>query len=257
MRSYALNKDLPIPMKYLLIILFILCAVSLATLFAVWPKGSAPAVDPVVTINDRPISREEIQSVRDGDRHHGNDEGFIDEYITRQLLIAEAQRRNIDKEPGFRKALKNYYEHSLIKILMDRVSDSGEAEVSEAEIDAYLDSFGRTFTFHTLETSGEVDADIVKTKGDRYVSAFEDLSGPLQLTLAGLKPGETTTTFVTGNDKIAVYLEKVEGEPTRSQNIDRGFVRQQLRQEKIEKLITAWIEELRQKASITYHSNRD
>ena len=244
-------------MKYLLIVLCILCAFSLATLLAIWPEESAPTVAPVITINDRAISREEIQSVRDGDPHHGKDEDFIDEYITRQLLIAEAQRRDIDKEPGFRKALKNYYEHSLIKILMDRVSNSSEAEVSKAEIDAYIDSFGRTFTFHTLEASATATAEDIKAQGDRYVSAFEDLSGPLQQSLAGLSPGETTTTFVTGNEKIAVYLEKIEGEPQHRQDFDREFIRMQLRQTKIEKHITAWIEKLRQNATITYHSNQD
>ena len=244
-------------MKYLIIILCILCAATLATLLAVWPEEPARAVDPVVTINDRVISREELRSIRDGDPHHGKEEDFIDEYITRQLLIAEAQRRNIDKEPGFRKALKNYYEHSLIKILMDRVSSSGEAEVSEAEIDAYLNSFGRTFTFHTLETTSAVSTDTISSRGDRHVSAFEDLSGSMQLILAGLERGDMATTFVSGNEKIAVYLEKVEGKTTHGQNLDRELVRRKLRQAKIDKHITAWIEELRQKASITYHSNQD
>jgi len=129
--------------------------------------------------------------------------------------------------------------------------------VSEDEIDAYIGSFGRTFTFYALEASGNVAAEDIKAKDDRYVSAFEDFSGPLRHSLAGLSLGETTSAFVTGNEKIRIYLEKIEGEPEQRQYLDRKFIRMQLRQEKIEKHITAWVERLRQNATITYHSNRD
>lgn len=239
-------------MKYLLIILSILCAVSLLTLIAVWPEKQSATDDTVVTINGQPVSRQSIQSFREKNPHHGSDEDFLNEIITQQLLIVEAQRLGIDKEPTFRTALKNYYEHSLIKILMDRISNNSDVQVSDAEIDTYLSCFGQRVTFYTLQSSSTVSAETIKADGQIHTSLFDDLSDTLQMTLAGLQPQQTASTYLTGNDKINVYLEKKEGDASPGQNIDREKIRRQLHQAKVEQHINSWIEDLRKNATITY-----
>ncbi|MEE4242991.1 MAG: hypothetical protein V2I36_16130 [Desulfopila sp.] len=244
-------------MRYLLIILAIVGAATLATIIAMLPKDAPENNDAVVTINGRVLTRAEIQDYRGLDKHHGEDEDFINEIITKQLLITEAQRLNIDKEPGFRLALKIFYEHSLIKLLMERVNNDIEVDVSDAEVDSYLSSFGKTFTFYTMQTSATASPEVIKSKGKHYSSLFDDLSGELQQTLAAMQPGETRTTFVTGNDKMMVYLESVSGESTNGQNFDRDFLRRQLKQAKTETQVNAWIDDLRAKASITYHKTEE
>lgn len=244
-------------MKYLIIILCILCAVTLATTVIIWPEGQTHPDEGVVTINDHTLTRQDILDYKDRTAHHGSNNEFIDEIITKQLLIAEAQRRKIDKERTFRLALKTFYEHSLIKILMERVTTSIEAEVTDAEVENYLISFGKTFTFYTLQTDGKTTLATIMAEGKRYSTKFDNLSGQLQQTLAGMEPGKTTTTFVTGNEKIAVHLEKISGATTDSQDFDKEIIRTQLRQTKIEEQVNSWLGELREQASITYNTSRE
>lgn len=244
-------------MKYLIAILSILSAVTLATIVIIWPAGRTHPDEGVVTINDRTLTRQDILDYKDRTAHHGSNDEFIDEIITKQLLIAEAQRRKIDKERAFRLALKTFYEHSLIKILMERITASIEAEVTDTEVENYLASFGKTFTFYTLQTDGTTTLDTIMAEGKRYSTTFDNLSSRLQQALAGMEPGETTTTFVTGNEKIAIHLENISGTTSNSQNFDREMVRKKLRRTKIEKQVNSWIEELREQASITYNTSRE
>jgi hypothetical protein len=244
-------------MRYLLIILSIVGAVTLATFFAILPEDRPESDDAVVTINGRVLGRAEIQDYRGVNKHHGEDDDFVDEIITKQILIAEAQRLNIDREPGFRLALKNFYEHSLIKILMERVNEDIKVEVSDEEVERYLDSFGKTYTFYTMQATGEISPETIQTQGTRYVALFDNLSGALQQTLASMQPNEMRTTFATGNAKMAVYLDTIAGESTDGQNFDRDFLRQQLVQTKTEVQINAWIDNLRANASITYHNTEE
>ncbi len=244
-------------MRYLLIILAIVGAATLATIIAMLPQDAPENDDAVVTINGRILTRAEIQDYRGMNKHHGEDDDFIDEIITKQILIAEAQRLNIDREPSFRLALKNFYEHSLIKTLMERVNKDITVEVSDAEVDIYLNSFGKTYTFYTMESAGESNAETIKTQGTRYVALFDNLSGALQQTLAAMQPNEIRTTFATGNAKMAVYLDTIAGESTHGQNFDKDFLRQQLIQSKTEVRINAWIDTLRSNASITYHNTEE
>ncbi len=244
-------------MKYLLIILAIIGVATLATFIAIWPEQQEENGDTVVTINGRPLTRQDILDYKDKDMRHGQDEDVINEIITKKLLIEEAQRLNIDKEPDFRSSLKTFYEHSLIKILMERINQEISAEITEQEIDSFIHSFGKTFTFYTLKTSAEESPQTVKNQGRKYISSFDDLSGELQQILAVMQPGETATTFITGNEKMAIYLEEVKGDGKSSQNIDRTQIRQQLLQTKIENHLNTWIEDLRSEASITYHTTQE
>jgi hypothetical protein len=232
-------------------------AATFATFIAIWPEQEADNGEVVATINGRILTRQDILDYKDKDQHHGGDQEFMDEIITKQLLISEAQRLNIDKEPDFRRALKTFYEHTLIKILMEEVNQDIKVEVSDEEVSKYLDAFGKTFTFYTLDTTTEMSAETIKERGKKYTSFFDDLSGSLQQILIAMQPGEMSTTFVTGNEKTAVYLENIEGESEHRQNFDREQIRRQLLQAKIEKQINTWIKDLRERASITYHTTQE
>lgn len=240
-------------MKYLFVILSILFGASIISIFFLWPKQQPVSSDALVTINGKPLTREIIQEYKAKDTHHGEDNDFINEIITKQLLIDEAQRLGIDKEPSFRLSLKTFYEHSLIKLLMERIEKDISINVTEQEIDNYLASFGRTFTFYMLKTSQDVDANTIRTDGTKHSELFDNLGENLRRVLFSLNPGEKTISFITGNEKLAIFLEKINGKTTDSK-IDRESVRKNLKQAKVETEINSWIENLRQNASITYHS---
>ncbi|KPK39386.1 MAG: hypothetical protein AMJ78_08600 [Omnitrophica WOR_2 bacterium SM23_29] len=65
---------------------------------------------------------------------------FVENLINRKLLLQEAQREGLDKEKDFLKAIENFWEQSLLTIIVDKkVKEvSGDITVSEQEIqDSY------------------------------------------------------------------------------------------------------------------------
>lgn len=244
-------------MKYLIIIFSIISAASVISFFFFFSTQQPPASETVVSINGYPLTRQVIQKYKDKDIHHGDNADFISEMITKQLLIAEAQRLGIDKEPSFRAALKTFYEHSLIKIVLDRVEKDTQVSITEEEVDRYINSFGKIYTFYTYNTSETVKGEIIKTEGKLYSSRFDDLGDHVQYVLASLRPGDSAISYITGNEKLAVYLEKIEGESNPSHNLSRKKIKEQLRRIKVEAAVNSWIQDLRDNASITYNTTQE
>ncbi len=238
-------------MKYLYIILAIILVTTGASLFYIWPNQPQEKKDVLVTINGHDISRQDIQGETRSYHESGSD--ALETIITKQLLINEAQKQAIDKEAKFRKELKDYYEQSLIKILMERENASLNINVSDQEIENYLNGFGKIYTFLLLKSRELPSLEELKKKGSVHSSSFEDLSKNLQLTLVNLKPGERAMEFETGNENYAVLLEKIEGSSQMPKNISANQVRKILEEHKRRQLINEWIVDLRKKASVIIH----
>jgi hypothetical protein len=244
-------------MKYLLIIFTIILAITAATIFFIWPDRPMEKKDILVTINGHNISRTDLQEEGKTGSHHESGDDFLTSVITRQLLIEEAQKLSIDKEPSFRKELKEYYEQSLIKVLMERENASLHAQVSDQEVDNFLSSFGMTYTFVRLKTLEPPSVESLKKNGMVHSARFEDLSENLQLVIAGLKPGEIAMEFETGNENYAVLLQKIEGNSERPASIDPIKVRKTLIEHKRRQQTNNWINNLRKKATITIHKQKE
>ena len=244
-------------MKYLVIILTIILAITAATFLFIWPDQPKVKKDVLVTINGHDITRSDIQEEGAMGSHHESSGDFLNTVINKQLLIQEAQRQSIDQEPSFRKELKDYYEQSLIKVLMERKDASLQVQVSDGEVENFLDSFGKTYTFMLLKTREPLTADFLKKNGALHSALFEDLSENLQLILAGLKPGEMAMEFETGNENSAILLEKIEGTGNRSSLISPEKARKILEEHKKRQLITNWINDLRRNASVTLHQQKE
>jgi hypothetical protein len=244
-------------MKYLFILLAIVITMTAITGYLIWPDQLKEKKDILVTINGHAISRNDIQEKGGAGSHHeiGND--FLDAVISKQLLIEEAQKLNIDQEPNFRKELQNFYEQSLIKVLLERKNTSLQVHVSDQEVENYLNSLGLTYTFRLLKTIETPSIDILKQKGELISARFEDMSENLQLALAGLKPGEITMMFETGNENYAVLLEKKEGTTKKSSSMDPLRVRKILEEHKRGQEINNWINNLRKSASINIHQQKE
>jgi hypothetical protein len=244
-------------MKYLFILLTIVLAISAATFFFVRPEQPQQKKDILVTINGHGISRSDIREEGRAGSHHESNSDFLDSVISKQLLIEEAQKLDVDKEPSFRKELKDFYEQSLIKVMLERKNASLQVLASDQEIDNYLNSFGMTYTFMLIKTPGPPSVDILKSKGQHHSARFEDLSENLRLALSTLKPGETAMEFETGNENTAILLEKIEGTAEKNASIDREKIRKILEEHKRRQLINNWINELRKKATVTIHKQKE
>ncbi len=96
----------------------------------------------VIKVNERTITREELEkSYSYYISIHGavkDRKTFIEELITKELLIQEAKKMGLDTEEPFRRSIQNYYEQTLIKNLTQKVMSEIKVSVSEDEI---ADSF--------------------------------------------------------------------------------------------------------------------
>ena len=213
-------------MKYLLTILALVILSSTVTLYYLLPKDSnksAPARHPS----------------KGSSYHQSHEHDRLVTSTTRQALVQEAQRLGIDKEDSFRRALKEYYEQSLVKVLTDRKLADIKVSVSEEDIDNYLSRFNQIVTFTRFPIE---DGSVMEDNGFQNTVLFDELSSTLRLLLAHLAPGEKAKQFDTGTEISVIRLDKIEpAEIQKKAEADRERVREQLENYQRSLEIDRWI----------------
>ena len=243
-------------MKYLLTILIIVGLSSAVTLFYLWPSAPVSSQNVALRINGYSMSHKQLdEQSRKLGYHGGSIEDRVDSLVTRQVLIQEAQRIGIDKENSFRKALKDYYEQSLIKVLTDRQLATVAVEVSEEDIDRYLSCSGKMLTFIRIPVENR---EPLEEQGRPNRVLFDDLSESLRVVLATLEPGESVIQFDTGTEVSIIRLDKMEKiEEIEPIAYDRSRVRELLGNYQRSMEIDHWINSLRKKASIVVYDEAE
>lgn len=245
-------------MKYLITIICFLAALSLVTILFLLPSSSPDTKDVVVTINNSSITNSMIEeSEKQRSSHHEDHAEFINSVVIEQLLLQEAQKQKIDQEPEFREALKDYYEQSLIKILLERQNSEIDDQVNDEDIDLFLGYSGKTITFTIAQGTGnkitpEIDWEISETKTE----LFDDLSTTMQPLLAGLQPGETRAVFDTGNEWFAIRVETITGQSNPdNMTMPRDMARSIIARHKREQQLNNWINNLVSNADISINED--
>jgi len=82
--------------------------------------------------------KEELEYDKDFKLNHDARKRFLDQIITKELLIQEAKRRELDREDKFIRAIERYWEATLIRDLMALEGQAIEKRtvVSQEEIEA-------------------------------------------------------------------------------------------------------------------------
>ncbi|MBT8334328.1 MAG: hypothetical protein KJP19_07830, partial [Deltaproteobacteria bacterium] len=92
-------------MKYLATILGIILLLAIATLAIIWPEKKPTKEDIVMTVNDYTFTSAMLeQSEKQRSSQHESWKDFLDSIAIEQVLIQEAQRQKIDREPAFRQS---------------------------------------------------------------------------------------------------------------------------------------------------------
>jgi hypothetical protein len=85
---------------------------------------------------------------------------FLDNLIMRKLLLQEAQGEGLDKQKDFLKAIENFWEQSLLKIVVDKKIQevSRNITVTDKELEDYYNKWvqehpGATKTFDEIRRS--------------------------------------------------------------------------------------------------------
>lgn len=244
-------------MKYLIMIF---CVFVLATLFAgYWHLDKTKHDAIAIIINDRTITLDEFNKNFSELPDHARDsyavenkEDFIQSLIDKELLIQESQNLGIDRDESFRRSIQNFYEQSLIKILMDRKIASISGEVTEEEIDYCIKLSGTKvhltlFDYNTIESAKE------KAPGEgRTVEAlFKDLSAAVKIILLPLEIGDYSEPMANGNQYTVYRLDNLEEVPELAPTgLSRETIQKTVNNAKREREINQWLQGLRAKADI-------
>jgi parvulin-like peptidyl-prolyl isomerase len=239
-------------MRYIYYIIIILLVLSAIAGMELRSKRS-PVKDVALIINNRIISTDEFNRLYASQPSQRiGKSNFINSLITKELLIQESQREGIDREESFRQSIQNFYEQSLIKLLIDRRFASLHVAVSDKEINRYIALVDRKLhlTIFTFGSPEEAEKGIYRDGESKTVS-FGDLSKTMQGALIQLREGGVTRPVMSGDKYIVVRLDGMETTSAKMPSAsEKGEIRKMLLDDKKEEMMNDWIADLRKKASI-------
>jgi hypothetical protein len=130
-------------------IFFVTVLISLATfiLYGCGSKYRKPRA--VIRINDYTLNLNEFNEMfKEASLKNDTPEirhAFVDNLITRKLLLYEAQKQKLDKGGDFLKAIQNFWEQSLFKIVIDNKTKelAGSIKIYNTEIEQYYDQLAK------------------------------------------------------------------------------------------------------------------
>lgn len=108
------------------------------------PSSESPVV---VFVNGRPITQSEFEyrwsqlpeSMQAHYRRGGGKRKFLDDLITRELLLQESRKRGLEQAPDFRERMERFKEQLVLDELTTQVVD-GTMEITNDELDSYYAS---------------------------------------------------------------------------------------------------------------------
>ena len=100
---------------------------------------------PALVINKLELSREELKqeyrmnssATHEASATKGEEPEWLSRLIERELLVQEAQRLGLDRDPDFMRTIERFWKEALIKLLLDRKSEEigSRIHVYEPEIE--------------------------------------------------------------------------------------------------------------------------
>ncbi len=238
-------------MKYLYYIAAIIVAFSVLAAF--WSIDTKVKIsEPLIVVNDRIITESEYKKLLPSKPYYMTEAQYIESIIEKQLLIQEAVRQNINKEESFRKSVENYYEQSLIKILLDRNQKAITVNVTKQELERYQSfSQSRAYISKLLYKTMEEALAGENPTLHKIESDFMDIPGDLKFIVFNLKKGQSSAPFVFTEGVIVYRLEDIKQmNADKSIEIDLKKISLFIQDKKKELLMEGWSKNLRKNAKI-------
>ncbi len=236
-------------MKYLYYIAGILVVFSILAAF--WLMDTKVEIsEPAIVVNDRIITESEYKELLPSKPYYMTEDQYLDSIITKQLLIQEAVRQDINKEESFRKSVENFYEQSLIKILLDRKQNALAVDVTDEEIEEYK-SFSQAkiyiskLMYQTMEEAlAGNNVTLQKIESD-----FIDISDDLKFIVLNLEKGQSSPPLVSNTGVVVYRLENIKHMDTQKiKEVDLEKISFFIRDKKKEALMDEWTQKLEEKA---------
>lgn len=237
-------------MKYIYYILGILILITIGLAVRL-SSVRVEVSEPALVINDRVISKVELGELAKMGSYHSQGENFLDSVITRELLIQEAVKEGINKEEAFRKSVEDYYEQSLVKILIDRKYQSFSPVVTEELIAKYKEMYLKKVKYTKLVYKNEEDLHNGKVKSTIHMeSDFENLSDTLKYSLFLLTPGSLSRPELSDKEYVVYRLDETFVTSETGPEPDGNQVRSFLINQGKSAMFDSWLGEIRKSADI-------
>jgi len=244
-------------MKYIYYIIAIMIAFSGLAAYGLFDTRLEIS-KPFLSINDRIISEDEFSKMLSNNPfQHMGQEQFIESIIDKQLLIQEAIKMDINNEESFRRSVENFYEQSLIKILLDRKLDSLLVDVTNDEI-AKFEMLIQSELFLTKMIYPNMKEAQDKTNKtiaiERLEADFIDLSDDLKFIVLNLDIGEFSKPRPTDFGVFIYQLDDIQKKEKSKVIQTKEFDVKQtslfIQDKKKEQLLDEWTEKIRESAEI-------
>lgn len=238
-------------MKYLYYIAGILVLFSMLAVYGL-RDTRVEISKPVIVVNDRIITESEYKELLPSKPYYMTEDQFIDSIITKQLLIQEAVKQDINKEESFRTSVENYYEQSLIKLLLDRQLTTLAVDVTKEEIERYQ-ALSQS-KIHVSKLRYQTLAEALSQKNpilQKIESDFLDISDDLKFIVFTLDKGQSSAPFVINAGVIVYRLEEIKPFDTgQLSEIDMEKISLFIQNKKKEVLMDDWSKKLKENAEI-------
>lgn len=123
----------------------------LALLFIAGCSAKPKPKDIIARVNDYEIARDEFDTAFKSSSFGLRDtpearKEYLDNLVNQKLILQEAQKKNLDKIPGFLKAIERFWEQTLLKIAIDNktIEISRSTQVTEEEVKEAYDKLSET-----------------------------------------------------------------------------------------------------------------
>jgi hypothetical protein len=244
-------------MRYLFYIIIFMLLLTVGVITLATRDGKQPPGDYIAKVNGHYIMESDLAKGRNVslDAHDIKYE-FINSLITKEVLIHEAMERKIDQEETFRQSVKNFYEQSLIKALLDRQQEKLPRTPTEADISAYLNLHNKMvkISLKPVSTSSQGSSEVCQA--ETIESLFQNLAFSLRMNLLHLHEGDMSEKIDFMGCSYTIRLDTVSKTAQNGPPENPGKAAALIEDFNREQLLRKWIADLVQKAHVEVNTHK-
>ena len=199
-------------------------------------------------INDKYISIDELNKLFNSrSKFFHNKNEVIDSIINKEIILQEAELEGINKEESFRILIKDYYEQSLTKILIERKISSFKINVYDDEINNFQNMLNKKIYITQISRDQKSSGQEIEKK----IINFIDLSDDVKNVIYNLKENDQTEPITINGKKISYKIDKIETDTSiQETNLSRDDIHEILKTQKQKKYLDEWMSNIKSKSTI-------
>jgi len=238
-------------MKYLLTAASILAALCLGLLIAPLLSTRVKPTEGSLVVNQRIFPPQELEErLQTTSYHYDSDSEQLTTLIYRELLLQEAKHLKIDTESSFLHSMRDFYEQSMIKTLLDRQYSLKTHQPNASQVAACQPLLTRVFNLKEIEYPDHAAA-LANTSGhtESYNLPYLELPEDIRSSLYNLKGSELSAPVHAGS--IWVRLQLIDITPIPEKTIPSPLEQEELCRDELKRQsIQSWVEGLYYKSKI-------